>query len=130
MTLMFQKELADRIIAKKNTKKYGRLSILCSAFFEIKKKLIVSKNNFKPIPKVDAMVLNFIPYKINKLKKENFEKLQKITRIFFNERRKKNKKKIIQNFSKAQIKKYNLEKFYDLRAENIDNEVFYKLSDI
>ena len=38
MTLMFQKELAERIIAKKNTKKFGRLTILCSAFFNIKKK--------------------------------------------------------------------------------------------
>ena len=47
--------------------------------------------------------------KINKIKKKNFEKLEKITRIFFNERRKINKKKIIKNFSVSKIKKYNLE---------------------
>ena len=76
------------------------------------------------------MVLNFIPHKINKIKKNNFEKLEKITRIFFNERRKKNKKKIINNFSVSQIRKYNLEKFYHLRAENIDKEIFFKLSNI
>ena len=130
MLLMFQKELAERIIAKKDTKKYGRLTILCNAFFSIKKKLLVSKNNFFPIPKVDAMVLNFIPHKINKIKNNSFEKLEKITKIFFNERRKKNKKKIIKNFSVSQIKKYNLEQFYDLRAENIENQIFYKLSNI
>ena len=130
MLLMFQKELAERIIAKKDTKKYGRLTILCNAFFSIKKKLLVSKNNFFPIPKVDAMVLKFTPHKINKIKKDNFIKLEKITRIFFNERRKNYKKKIIKNFSDSQIKKCNLEKFYNLRAENIDKEIFYELSNI
>tara|TARA_B100000963_G_scaffold360301_1_gene390648 strand:+ start:3512 stop:4279 length:768 start_codon:yes stop_codon:yes gene_type:complete len=130
MLLMFQKELAERIIAKKDTKKYGRLSILCNAFFSIKKKILVSKNNFYPIPKVDALVLNFTPHKNNKVKKNNFQKLEKLTRIFFNERRKKNKKKIIKNFSISQIKKYNLDKLYDLRAENIEKEIFFKLSDI
>ena len=98
-------------------------------FFQLKK-LLVSKNDFFPIPKVDAMVLNFIPHKINKIKKNNFEKLEKITRIFFNERRKKNKKKIINNFSVSQIRKYNLEKFYNLRAENIDKEIFFELSNV
>tara|TARA_B100000035_G_scaffold311595_1_gene321418 strand:- start:354 stop:1121 length:768 start_codon:yes stop_codon:yes gene_type:complete len=130
MTLMFQKELAERIIAKKNTKKFGRLTILCSAFFNIKKKILVSKNNFYPIPKVDAIVLDFTPHKINKVNKNNFEKLEKLTRIFFNERRKINKKKILNNFSKTQIKDLNLEELYNLRAENIDNEIFFKLSNI
>ena len=130
MILMFQKELAERIIAKKNTKKYGRLTILCNAFFSIKKKLSVSKNNFFPIPKVDAVVLKFTPLTKNKIKKNNFEKLEKITRIFFNERRKKNRKKILKNFSNSQIKKYDLEKLFDLRSENIDDEIFFKLSNI
>mgnify|MGYP001305710764 FL=1 len=130
MVLMFQKELAERIVAKKDTKKYGRLSILCNAFFSIKKKILVSKNNFYPIPKVDALVLNFTPHKNNKVKKNNFQKLEKLTRIFFNERRKINKKKIINNFSKTQIKDLNLEELYNLRAENIDNEIFFKLSNI
>ena len=130
MVLMFQKELAERIIAKKDTKKFGRLSILCNAFFSIKKKLLVSKNNFFPIPKVDAMVLNFIPHKINKIKKNNFEKLEKITRIFFNERRKKNKKKIIKIFLLVKLKNIILKNFIILRAENIDKEIFFKLSNI
>ena len=130
MTLMFQKELAERIIEKKNTKKFGRLSIICSALFNIKKKISVSKNNFFPKPKVDAMVLNFTPYTTNKIKEGNFKKLEKLTNIFFNERRKKNKKKIVNNFSNNQIKDFNLDQLYNLRAENIDNEIFFKLSDI
>ena len=130
MTLMFQKELAERIIAKKNTKKYGRLSILCSAFFLIEEKLKVSKNNFFPKPKVDATVLKFTQHKKNKIKSNNFIILEKLTRIFFNERRKKNKKKIIKVFSDDQILEHNLERFYDLRPENIDNKDFFKLCDI
>ena len=64
------KELAERIVAENNTKKYGRLSILSGAFFSVKKKVIVSKNSFFPIPKVDAVVLKFIPHKKNKIKKK------------------------------------------------------------
>ena len=130
MILMFQKELAERIVAENNTKKYGRLSILSGAFFSVKKKVIVSKNSFFPIPKVDAVVLKFIPHKKNKIKKKNFNKLEKLTKIFFNERRKKNKKKILKHFSNEQIIKYELEKLYNLRAENISNDIFFKLSDI
>ena len=43
---------------------------------------------------------------------------------------KKNKKKILKNFSNDKIKKYDLERLYNLRAENIDNEIFFKLSNI
>ena len=39
-------------------------------------------------------------------------------------------KKNNKNFSVSQIKKYNLEKFYNLRAENIDKEIYFKLSNI
>ena len=99
-------------------------------FFLLKKSKIVSKNSFFPIPKVDAVVLKFIPHKKNQNKKKNFVKLEKLTKIFFNERRKKNKKKILKHFSNEQIIKYELEKLYNLRAENISNDIFFKLSDI
>jgi 16S rRNA A1518/A1519 N6-dimethyltransferase RsmA/KsgA/DIM1 with predicted DNA glycosylase/AP lyase activity len=56
--------------------------------------------------------------------------LEKLTRIFFNERRKKNKKKIIKVFSDDQILEHNLKRFYDLRPENLDNKVFFELCDI
>lgn len=130
MTLMFQKELADRIIADKNSKKYGRLSILASAFFNIKKKIDVKKKDFFPIPKVDATILKFTPLKKNKVKKENLIKLEKITSFFFNERRKKNLKKIKKTFNDKQIKKEGLEKFFDMRAENLDKEIYYKFTKI
>ena len=130
MTLMFQKELADRLVAKVNTKKYGRLSILTSAFFKVEKKINVNKKEFFPKPKVDAIVLKFTPLKKNKIKSENFSNLEKITLNFFNERRKINKKKIEKNFSKRLIDKWKLERFFFKRPENLDKNTYYLFSKI
>ena len=130
MTLMFQKELAERIIANKNTKKYGRLSILTGAFFNIKKEIYVEKINFYPKPKVDAIVLKFIPLKKNKIKKDDLHKLEHITSIFFNERRKKNYKKIKKIFDTDVIKNKNFDIYFDKRPENLDKEIYYKFTEI
>lgn len=128
MVLMFQKELAERILSNSNTKKYGRISILAQSLFNIQKEMIVEKKNFKPIPKVDAMVIKFTPLK--NISKINFIKLEKITNFFFNSRRKKNEKKIKKIFSKEQIKNNNFDKLFELRAENISKEIFYKMSNL
>jgi 16S rRNA (adenine1518-N6/adenine1519-N6)-dimethyltransferase len=130
MTLMFQKELADRIVAKKNSKQYGRISILSNAFFEIKKKIDVKKNDFYPIPKVDASVLQFTPLKKNKISKNKLNRLEKITLLFFNERRKKNLKKIKKIFSDDIIKKEGFEIFFDLRPEDLDKDIYYKFAEM
>lgn len=130
MTLMFQKELAERIIANKNSKKYGRITILVNAFFSIEKKLFIKKNNFFPIPKVDAIVLKFSSLKKNKIKKQNLSKLEEITTLFFNERRKKNANKIKKLFNEKIIKKYNLEKYYTCRPEDLDKNIYYMFSDL
>ena len=130
MTLMFQKELAERIISKENTKQYGRLSIITQAFFKIEKKLEVLKESFKPQPKVDAIVLKFTSHKTNKISKKNFTKLEKVTQFFFNERRKKNEKKIKKIFSSSQISNYNFDKLFSQRAENINKEIYYKMSEL
>ena len=130
MTLMFQKELAERIIAKENSKKYGRLTILSNAFFSIEKKLDVKKDNFFPSPKIDTSVLKFTPLLKNKIKKQNLKNIEYITSFFFNERRKKNKKKIQKIFNSDKIKNYNLDIYYSLRPENITKEIFYKMSEM
>lgn len=130
MTLMFQKELSERIVAEHNTKKYGRLSIITNAFFNVSKKIEVNKENFLPRPKIDALVLKFKRHNKNKINKIYFSNLEKITNFFFNERRKKNKKKIEKLFTKNQIEKYKLNKLYEKRPENIQSEVFYKMAEI
>ena len=59
LILMFQKELAEKIIAKFPSKNYGRLSIITNLKFFLKKKFLVSSNCFFPKPKVTSMVLHF-----------------------------------------------------------------------
>ena len=61
--LMFQKEVADRIIAKTNTKNYGRLSIFSSWKMEVNKIIDIEPESFKPSPKVKSTLLTFIPKK-------------------------------------------------------------------
>ena len=63
LVLMFQKEVADRIIAKSNTSKYGRLSILSNWKLDIKKIIDIKPESFYPRPKVDSSLLLFTPKK-------------------------------------------------------------------
>ena len=126
MTLMFQKELADRIISDFNSKKYGRITILSKAFFNIEYVLTVLKKNFKPEPKVDASVLIFKKIKNHKIESKNLKKLEQITLFFFNERRKINKKKFEKFLSKNNLIKF--EKYFSLRPENLKEDVYYELT--
>ena len=56
---MFQKEMADRILAKVNSKNYGRLSILSNWKFDIKKLFDINPSSFEPKPKVESSLLFF-----------------------------------------------------------------------
>ena len=89
--LMFQKEVAERIIATTNKKNYGRLAILASWRMDIKKIADVSPNSFYPIPKVKSTILLIEP-KIEYFNFKNSKNLEHVTNIFFNQRRKKIKK--------------------------------------
>ncbi len=89
--LMFQKEVAERIIADVNTRNYGRLSILSSWRMNAKKIIDVSPNSFYPIPKVKSTILLIDP-KIEYFNLKNSKNLEHITNIFFNQRRKMIKK--------------------------------------
>ena len=88
---MFQKEVADRILAEDNSKNYGRLSIFSSWKLNIKKIMDIRPSSFFPKPKVMSSLLIFEP-KINYIKFKNSKNLEHITNIFFNQRRKMIKK--------------------------------------
>ena len=60
LILMFQKEVADRIIAKINTSNYGRLSILSNWKLNIKKVCDINPDSFSPKPKVKITLLSAI----------------------------------------------------------------------
>ena len=81
LILMFQKEVADRIIAKVNTKEYSRITILANWKFDIKKIFDVSPNCFFPRPKIESTLLEFLP-KTDYIKIRNPKYLEKITKFF------------------------------------------------
>ncbi len=128
LILMFQKEVADRIIALPDSKNYGRLSIISNWKLYIKKICDVKPSSFSPKPKIDSTILYFEP-KQNFFKLNNSKSLEKITRIFFNHRRKMIKKpyNLLFNKNLEIAKKLNIN--LNLRPQNLDFETYFKLAD-
>ena len=126
LVLMFQKEVAERIIAKYNSSNYGRLSVLANWKLEIKKILDIRPECFMPMPKVDSSLLIFKPKK-NFYPLKDPKNIEMITRIFFNHRRKMLKKPFNQVFkgNKDIEKKLNLD--LSLRPQNLDLNTYYTL---
>ena len=125
---MFQKEMADRIIGKFSTTKYGRLSILSNYRLDILKKFDVSPNCFFPKPKVNSTVMLFKPKKNNQNIK-NLENLEKITNVFFSSKRKMINKSLKKIFNKNQ---YNIVKNLDLRLRpsEVKPDIYYKITEL
>ena len=126
LVLMFQKEVADRIISKFNNSNYGRLSILSSWKLNVKKILDIKPQSFSPRPKIDSSLLLFTP-KENFFKLKDPKNLEKITRIFFSQRRKMLKKPFNQVFDngKEVAEKFGID--LNLRPQNLEPEVYFKL---
>ena len=127
LILMFQKEVADRIIAKCNTSNYGRLSIICNWKLNIKKICDIRPDAFSPKPKINSSLLIFYP-KRDFIKIKDSNNLEKITRIFFNQRRKMLKKpfNIIFNGDKKILDKLKID--LNLRPQNLSLDTYYKLA--
>ena len=127
LILMFQKEVADRIVAKFNTSDYGRLSILSNWKLNVKKICDIKPESFSPRPKIDSSLLLFSPKK-DFYKIKDPKNLEKITRVFFSHRRKMLKKPFNQLFN-GDLKvidklKINL----NLRPQNLDFDTYYELT--
>ena len=127
LILMFQKEVAERIVADFNTSSYGRLSILSNWKLNIKKICDIKPEAFYPKPKVDSSLLLFSPKK-SFVKIKNPENLEIITRVFFNQRRKMIKKPFNQLFNGNQKVLDKLKIDLNLRPQNINLETYYKLA--
>lgn len=123
----FQKEVADRIVARPNSKNYSRLSVVTQAVCNIKKIQNIPPEVFYPIPKVHSSVLIFTRKKNTLI--EDYETLLKLTKTAFNKRR-----KIIKNSLKNldNISKYLLELKIDenIRPEQISVDNYCKLANL
>ena len=126
LVLMFQKEVADRIISEFNSSKYGRLSILSSWKLNVKKIIDIKPQSFSPRPKIDSSLLLFTPKK-NYFQLKDPKNLEKITRIFFSQRRKMLKKPFNQVFTNGQkvADKFGID--LNLRPQNLEPETYFKL---
>ena len=102
LILMFQKEVADRIVANVNTKEYSRITILANWKFNVKKIFDINPDCFFPRPKVKSTLLEFTP-KENLVKVKNPKNLELITKLFFNQRRKMIKKNFIRLFKNYDV---------------------------
>lgn len=126
MVLMFQKEVADRMISKKMSSSYGFLSVIAQSFWTIEKVIFVSPNCFSPRPKVDSQVLEF---KAKNSKIKNRAKYVEFVKSCFLERRKKisnkaKKLKLLEEFKEFfEANKLSL----DMRAEELTPENFENL---
>ena len=127
LVLMFQKEVADRIIAESNSSKYGRLSILTSWKLNVKKIIDIKPQSFSPRPKVDSSLLLFTPRE-NSFELKSAKNLEMITTVFFSQRRNMLKKPFNQIFTNAKevAEKFNIN--LNLRPQNLDSEMYFKLT--
>ena len=128
LIFMFQKEVADRIIAKKNSKQFGRLTVLSNWRLEINNHFDVSKNCFYPKPKINSSVLTFKPKKYNQFNIKNPKLLEKVTRVLFSNRRKMINKNFLKlfNYDESIADELNLK--LDQRPGELSNEMFYKIT--
>ena len=87
LTLMFQKEVAERITAPTHSKDYGRVSIIAQLTCSIQKLFDLNPECFTPAPKIWSSVLLFQPLE-NAISAANIAKIEKITALAFGQRRK------------------------------------------
>ena len=123
LTLMFQKEVAQRIVAKVKDSQYGRLSVLANLIADTKILFDVPNTAFVPRPKVQSAVVQIIPNKDKISKIKDITKLEKLTAKLFGQRR-----KMIRGIIKTDWEKFGLSGTE--RAEELNPEMFLKISSI
>ena len=144
LTIMVQKEVAERIVAKPNTKDFGILTLSCNYFSSAEFLFVVNKNSFYPVPKVDSAVLKLVKYEkfidvsnrknFNITDDESYKKLFKTIKAGFMQRR----KKLLNSLSSAlSIDKKILNSVFqklnfdeNIRAENLSLLDYEKLSEL
>lgn len=126
MCFMFQKEVADRLLAKKDNKNYGFLSIITQYMCKVVKLIMVPSCAFIPEPKVDSMVVSLIPYKKNPYPICDIKCLCFIVKKAFSQRRKIIKNSLSGIFDLEDFKRFKINP--NSRAENLSINDYCNLS--
>jgi len=129
LILMFQKEVADKILAKHGSASFGRLSILTSSRLRITNSFNISQTCFYPVPKVRSTVLVFEPVINENFNVKNITNLEMVTHIFFSRKRKMINKAFKELFGDlAHIeKKININ--LNLRPSQLSEKEYYKITE-
>ncbi len=128
IVIMIQKEVAERLNAKPNSKKYGVLSLKIGFYFNVKYEFGVKPHLFYPPPKVDSAVISLTPKKRD-INFKNIELFWQIVEVLFKSRRKtiKNNLKKILQADEISVLEMETEISFSKRAENLDFYDFYKI---
>ena len=129
LTLMFQKEVAERIVAKPGGKDYGRLSVLCQWRCESKKLFDVNRSAFTPAPKVTSSIVQLVPRQSFDVSC-NVKDLEKITAAAFGQRRKMLRSSLKAAFETPEIILAELGINPELRAEQLQVSDFVRLANV
>jgi len=128
MILMVQKEVADRLLAVKGAKNYGRISVIMGWKNKIERIFNVKPSSFIPKPKVDSSLIRITP--LMKYPDARHETLEKIIKLSFSHKR----KTIKNNLDQLNIDTNNLLDLAKInpseRAENIEIENFCRIANL
>lgn len=126
MTLLVQKEVAERFCAHPKSKDYGAITVYLNYFFNIEKLFNVKNTCFSPIPNVDSAVVKFIKKEQNYLL-DNKKFFNLITECFSQKRKtlKNNLKKYDWNKIKDVLDKHNI--LETCRAEELEIDIFIEI---
>ena len=129
LVLMFQKEVADKILAKHTTSSFGRLAVLTNSRLKVTGCFNVSENCFFPIPKVKSTVLVFEPIINKDFVASDISNLEKITHIFFSKKRKMINKAFNGLFKKPHLVAEKNKIDLSLRPNQISEKQYYKITE-
>lgn len=128
ITIMIQKEVADRLCASAGNKEYGAITVFLNYFYDIKRVINVSKNCFVPKPKVDSAVIKMTK-KVNMEELKDIKLFNKVVKDSFQYKRKTIRNNLsnynLEVVSKV-LNKYNFD--LNTRSENIPYYVFIELT--
>ena len=129
MTLMFQKEVANRIVARPGSKAYGRLSVMSQWRCNTKTAFIVPATAFTPPPKVESAVVHFEALNEPKFPAE-VDKLEFVVSKAFNQRRKMLRGALKGHFTNVEEGLLSIGVLPTKRAENITVQEYCAMSQV
>jgi 16S rRNA (adenine1518-N6/adenine1519-N6)-dimethyltransferase len=130
LVLMFQKEVAEKILAKYKTSKYGRIGIISNSRLQIVNYFNISKSSFFPKPKIDSTVIHFKPLYKNTHNIKNLENLEHVTRVLFSNKRKMINKAFRRLFNDSDKAAMKLKIDLSLRPSDLSCEEYFKITEL